>query len=534
MKKIIAIILTVIMLMAVAVPGVSAAAADKIVTVYLEGYGSGLFDENGNKVFPTDYDIMGNLTAVLDDLLKDLGKGVILGDYDAYCDRLYDALAPAFAEMKLDNNGECTDENGNAYFGRGFDPTTSYGRASTSISGYCYRFDYDWRLSVEYNAELLEQYVLNVLARENAQKVNLVGRCLGGNIVSAFLENASEETLSKVNKAVLYIPSTLGVDFISALFSGKIVLHPDAVDNYVKYSLAGNDIIGEGQDDSLIQALITIVEFVNEIYVLGFGMDVVEGIVEAVKENALARILRDSYGSFPSFWAMVCADDVEDAIALVYNTPELQTEYAGMIEKIRSYHQNVQLKAKETTLECMEKGIDVMIISKYNFANFPLSDNALLQSDSTASTTATSFGAVTSNFGETLSKSYLDSMSEADRRYLSKDTMIDASKCLIPEKTWFFKNLYHDVFPPSVDKVIDTFLKTDNMTINTYEEYPQFMKYDEPTDTLSPVEGLDEGDIIERGTVETKLSAFMRFVTFLLNFFRKLLSGELDLGGLLG
>ncbi len=533
MKKIIAIILTAIMLMAVAVPGMSAAAADKVVNVYLEGYGSGLWDENGDRVFPTDYDIMGNLTAVLEDLLKDLGTGMIFGNYDAYCDRLYDTLAPAFAEMKLDNNGECTDENGNHYYGRGFNPVTRYGRPDTSITGICYRFDYDWRLSVEYNAELLEQYVLNVLSREKAQKVNLVGRCLGGNIISAFLENASEETLSKVNKAVLYIPSTLGVDFISALFSGKIVLHPDAIDNYVKYSLAGNDIFGEGNDD-LVSILTTVINFVNEAYILGVGTDVIEDIVQAVKDNALARILRDSYGSFPSFWSMVCPEDVEDAIALVYNTPELQEEYAGMIEKIRSYHQNVQLKADETILECMEKGIDVMIISKYNYPNFPLSGNALLQSDSTASTTATSFGAVTSNFGETLSKSYVDAMSEADRMYLSKDTMIDASKCLIPEKTWFFKNLYHDVFPPAVDKVIDTFLKSEDMTIGTYEEYPQFMKYDEATDTLSPVEGLDDGDIIVRGTVETKLSAFMKFLTLIMNFFRKLFSGELDLGNLLG
>ncbi|MEE1320774.1 MAG: hypothetical protein UHM85_04465 [Acutalibacteraceae bacterium] len=534
MKKIIAIILTVIMLMAVSVPGMSALAADKVVTVYLEGYGSHLYDETGKKVFPTDYDIMGNLTAVLEDLLKDLGMGMISGNYDAYCDRLYNALAPAFAEMKLDNNGECTDENGNPYNARGLDPTTSYNRANTSISGFCYRFDYDWRLSVEYNAALLEQYVLNVMNRENAQKVNLVGRCLGGNIVSAFLENASEETLSRVNKAVLYIPSTLGIDFISALFSGKIVLHPDAVDNYVKYSLAGNDILGEGEDDSLIEALITIVEFVNEIYVLGFGMDVVEGIVQAVKENALARILRDSYGSFPSFWAMVCAEDVEDAIALVYNTPELQQEYAGMIEKIRSYCENVQINAKKTTAECVQKGIDVMIVSKYNFANFPLSDNALLQSDSVASTTASSYGAYTSNFGETLSKSYLDSMSEADKKYLSKDNMIDASTCLLPEKTWFVKNLYHDIFPPCVDGLIDTFLKSENMTIGTYGEYPQFMKYDEPTDTLSPVEGLDDGDIIERGTVEKKLSVFMKFLTLIMNFFRKLFGGELDLGNLFG
>ncbi len=534
MKKMLSVILSVVMIMLIAVPGMSAFAADKVVTVYLEGYGSELFDENGELVFPTDYDIMGNLTAVLEDLLKDLGKGMLIGDYDDYCDRLYDAIAPAFAEMKLDNNGECTDENGNQYYGRGFNPLDRFDRPNSTISGICYRFDYDWRLSVEYNAELLEKYVNKVLAFENAQKVNVVGRCLGGNIVSAFLENAAEETLAKVNKAVLYIPSTLGLEFISALFSGKIVLDPDAIDNYVKYSLAKNDIVGDGQDDSLLQALTTIVEFTNEVYVLGFGTDVVEGIVQAVKDNALARLVRDSYGSFPSFWAMVRAEDVEDAIALVYNTPELQQEYVGMIEKIRSYHQNVQLKADETLLECVEKGIDVMIISKYNFANFPLSADSLLQSDSVASTKASSFGAMTSNFGETLSTSYVDTMSKADKKYLSKDKMIDASECLLPEKTWFFKNLYHDIFPPAVDRVIDAFLNSENMTVDTYAEYPQFMKYDEETGALSAVTGIDDGDIIKRGTVDTKLSVFIRFLTLIMQLFRKIVGGELDLGNLFG
>ncbi|MBQ8504371.1 MAG: hypothetical protein IJ491_08885 [Clostridia bacterium] len=534
MKKVISIVLAVIMLMAMAVPAMSASAADTVVTVYLEGYGSGLYDANGKHVYPTDYDIMGNLKEVLDDLLKDLGKGMLLGDYDDYCDRLYDALAPAFAEMKLDNNGEATDANGNAYFGRGHNPVTHIKHSNSKFDGGYYRFDYDWRLSVEYNADLLEQFIKNVMARTGATKVNLVGRCLGGNIVSAYLENAPEESLAKVNKAILYIPSTLGVEFISALFSGNIVLHPDAVDNYVKYSLAGNDILGEGEDDSLLQAITTIVEFVNEVYILGFGTDVVEEIVQAVKDNALSRILRDSYASFPSFWSMVKAEDVDEAIALVYNTPELQTEYAGMIEKIKSYRDKVQLNAEETMLELTEKGVDIMVISKYNFANFPLSDDALKQSDSVASTTATSFGATTSNFGETLSDKYIKSIPEENLKYLSKDNMIDASTCLLPEKTWIIKNLYHDTFPDSVDKLMNKFMTSENMTINTYEEYPQFLKFDEETDTLSPVEGLDEGDIIERGTIKTKLSSLMRIITLILNFFTKLLNGELSLGGLFG
>lgn len=534
MKKIISVILAVIMLMAMAVPAMSVSAADNVVTVYLEGYGSGLYDGNGEQVYPTDYDIVGNLKAVLGDLLKDLGKGMLMGDYDDYCDRLYDALAPAFAEMKLDNNGEATDENGNQVLGRGHNPVTHIRHSNSKYPGGYYRFDYDWRLSVEYNGKLLEQFIANVMARTGATKVNLVGRCLGGNIISAYLQNASEMSLSKLNKVIMYIPSTLGVEFISALFSGKIVLHPDAVDNFVKYSLAGNDILGEGVDDSLLQALVTIVEFINEVYVLGFGMDVVEEIVQAVKDNALARILRDSYGSFPSFWSMVRDEDVEDGIALVYNTPELQQEYVGMIEKIRSYHENVQVNAEETMLALMDKGVDIMIISKYNFANFPLSEDSLIQSDSVASVPATSFGATASNFGATLSDKYINSISEVNKKYLSADNMIDASTCLVADKTWFIKNLYHDEFPQCVDDLMYKFMTSEDMTIDSYEEYPQYLKYDEETGTLSEVTGLDEGDIIERGTVEKKLSSFMRFLTLLLNFFRKLFSGELDFGNLFG
>ncbi len=535
MKKIISIVLSIVMLMAVAAPAMSAGAAgEKVVTVYLEGYGEWLFDENGNRVYPTSYDIMGSLKSVLSDLLKDLGKGILMDDYDDYCDRLYDALAPAFADMKLDCNGEATDDNGNPVLARMHNPATQLIYRNSKYPDGHYRFDYDWRLSVEYNAELLEDYIALVMSSTGATKVNLIGRCLGGNVVSAYLQNASEESLSKLNKVVLYIPSTLGVEFISALFSGNIVLDPNAVDNYVKYSLADNDILGEGEDDTLLEALTTIVEFVNEVYVLGFGMDVVEGIVQAVKDNALARIVRDSYGSFPAFWAMVSPEDVEEGIALVYNTPELQEEYAGMIEKIRSYRQNVQLNAEATMKELAENGLDIMVISKYNYANFPLSEDSLVQSDSVASVPKTSFGAVASNFGATLTDKYIKSIAQEDLKYLSADNMIDASTCLFPEKTWFIKNLYHDEFPQSVDNLIYRFMSSEDMTVDAYEEYPQFLKYDSATDTLSEVTGLDEGDIIERGTVEKKLSVFMRFITMLLNFFRKLFNGENVLGGLLG
>lgn len=528
MKKLISILLAAIMLFSFAVPAFALGGNEKAVNVYLYGYGGSLYDETGKQTYPVNLDLANGLKAILSDLLKNLAKGMIFGDYDEYCDQIYNLIAPAYADLKLDKNGEATDDNGNPYYGLKQSPLELTGHSNSKFDGGYYRFDYDWRLSSEYNGELLEKFIDIVAKKEGATKVNLIGRCLGGNIISAYLQNASQESLDMLNKVIMYIPSTIGVDFIGALFSGNITLDPDAVDNYVKYSLADNDILGG--DDELAQMLTVFVEFVNEAHILGIGTDVVEKIVQDIKYNALARVLRDSYATFPSFWSMVGDEYIDDALELCFPTKALQDEYAGLISKAKSYNENVQLNAYDTMKALSAKGVDIMVLSKYNFANFPLSENARAQSDSTASTTATSFGAVTSNFGETLSDKYLNSISKENRKYLSADNMIDASTCLFPEKTWFAKNLNHADFPDSVDKLMNTFLNTENMTVDTYEEYPQFMKYDEETDTLSLVTGLDDGDLIKKDTGK-KVSAFIRFFTLIFNLIAKLFRGEINIGG---
>lgn len=528
MKKLISLFLAVLMIFAVMTPCVSAADG-KSITVYVEGYGDGLHDETGKQVFPVDLGLVDKLKVMLTDLLGNLAWAKLTGDYSNYSQQLYDLIAPGYADVKLDNNGECTDENGNPYFGLGFDPLSRTEFYNSRFSNGYYRFRYDWRLSVEYNAELMETFIDNVVAITGATKVNIIGRCLGGNIVSAYLQNASEASLARVDKVVMYIPSTLGVDFISALFSGKIVLDADAVDNYVTYSLADNDILGNAIDGEMFEMLTTIINFINEVYVLGYGTDVVEGIVDDVREDALARILRDSYASFPGFWAMVCPDDFEDAVAFIYNTPELEKEYSGMISKIRSYYENVQLKAEDRLLELEKEGKEIMVISKYNYADFPLSADAAQQSDGTAATYATSFGATVAPFGSTLTDKYIKAMDKKDVKYLSADKMIDASTCILPETTWFVKNLYHSNFPASVDALIDTFLKTEGMTVETYEQYPQFLKYNKENGELSPVTGLDEGDIIDKDTIYAKSTVFMKILKMIFDFLSKLLGGEIKL-----
>lgn len=519
MKKLISFVLTIAVLFTCAVPALTAGAAENYVTIYVGGYGGALVDADNEYIWnggPKESMLTG-LSEVFDDLLKDLAVGAVTGDYTEYCDRLYNAMAPAFSDIILDENGDAS--NGS---GLGYDVLTkSYSVKYSYYSTGSIDFAYDWRLSCETNAAILESFINRVCREKGYSKVNLVGRCLGGNVVAAYLENA--QNLDKINDVVLYSPSTEGVDFISALFSGQVVLDGDAIDNFVSHGMSQSNIVNNiVEDDSLFEVLSIVVNFINEVYVLDFGADIIESILEAVKDNVLARLVRDTYGGFVSYWNMVADEYLEAAIAFVYNTPELQEQYAGMIKKIRSFHENVQVNARATMTELAASGMDFMVISKYNLASIPLSKDALAQSDNTALTSATSFGATTSNIGETLSNKYISSISEDNLKYLSPDSMIDASTCLFPEKTWFVKNLAHGTFPASVEKLIEAFITSDDMTVFSDEAYPQYLKYDAEAKTISPVNGLDDGDIIVRNTVFSKLTAFFKFINVLIDLLFKL------------
>ncbi len=532
MKKFLSIVLTLIMLFSVAAPAMTASAASGCVTVYIQGYGATLKEANGEIIWENGpkESMMTGLSDILDDLLVDLGKGIVTGDYTEYCDRLYNAMAPAFSNLILDKNGEASDGTGTQY-----DMLTGYyGVSYSTFSNGTIDFIYDWRLSSVHNAEILEQFIERICRERGYSKVNILGRCLGANVVSAFLENAEESTLNKINKVIMYVPSTEGVDFISALFSGEIVINDQAVDNFVKYTLTENEGINDkfGIEGDISDVLITIVQFVNQAKILGVGTDVIEGILNAVKDNVLARIVRDSYGGFVGYWDMVSEEYIDKAIDFIYNTPELKSEYAGMIEKIRDYDA-VRENARKTLKEIDDSGKEVMVISKYNFANFPLSKDAAKQCDNTALTSATSFGATVADFGKTLSDKYISSMPEENLKYLSADKMIDASTCVLPDSTWFIKNNVHDNFPASVDRLIDTFISSDGMTVFSDERYPQYMKYDKTTGDISPVTGLDEGDIIKTDKKE-KASIFIRFFTLVINFLNKLFNGKIDFSNLLG
>lgn len=515
-RKLLSILLAAILLFSAFAPMALAADEEKYPVIYISGYGSGLYKEKGNVnsqvIYPTGADVGAIVKEAIAPCLEELAIAIATDDYDKYCDELYNSIHPIYEDLVLapdgmPKDGSGREENPNHIF-------LDYSR----YSGGDETFPYDWRLSPEYSAAELDTFIDTMIRATGKSKVNIVGRCLGGNVLSAYLQNYSENAKAKVDEVVLFIPSTEGIQLFGSLFAGKIDIVPERLDEYVEELMKYEAIVDDPAVAEFLQVMISVFE---QIKMLDLAEGAFEKLLEKIGSNLIPRIIRRSYGSFPSFWAMVPAKDLEEALDFVYNTPELKEEYAGTIEKARSYRDNVQLNSR-STLQTLSEHIDINVISKYNIPLMPIFEECYKNSDGTAETVFTSLGATVADFGKTLSADYIASMPEENKKYLSPDEQIDASTCALPDRTWFVKNSYHDHFPASIDILIEAILVTD-MDVFSNAEYPQFLE-DTGADKLSPVEGKDPVKP-DDNSIEGIIALIKRFIASAIEMLKKLFAG---------
>lgn len=496
-KKFLSLVLVLVMAFSVALPAMAARVeiTDDVV-IYIKGYGCTIYKDNipteENIIFPKPIDVGAIISNSLSPILSELAQGIITNDYDEYCDEIYKAVEPLFKDCLLDSNGEASDGSG-----WGGDALTSdFIVSDVNTPENSIIFPYDWRLSPQYNAKILEKFIDRVCREKGVSQVDLMGRCLGISVVNAYLEVG--ENIDKVDDVVMYIPGTMGMYVLGALFSGNIDLDSDNINTFLDYYLTNNVVI---EDPGMNSFVIAYVNFLNQARALGVATDFLEKALYNIIDDIFPRIIRATYGTFPAFWSMIPDKYFEEAIDFTFNTPELKAEFAGLISKARDYHNNVQLKCYDTMKKLQSDGMRFMVVSKYDTPVVPLGPEADYNGDFYAETELSSFGATCALYGETLSDSHIASMSEMDKRFLSPDKKIDASTCLFPETTWFIKYCLHDHWPEPQDAMAMQFLRDKNMTVFTYSEYPQFLKLtdfvaggDKTSGVMSPVEGPDATD----------------------------------------
>ncbi|MDD6022457.1 MAG: hypothetical protein PUB94_07415 [Oscillospiraceae bacterium] len=547
MKKILSVILCVILVL---VTTSSAYAREtgsdlrsSVPVIYISGDSNTLTYDNGTKTFEIDNMLKifqnsedGNISEAAFNILRPfLIKGIVFNDWDDYYDAVYKEISDVYKPILLDENGNPnTDCDIPQWQKNDMKNAMTYNRASANgtYGEGDYRFYYDWRLDPIEIAEQLHTYIEGVKKASGHDKVSLSVKCLGSNIVLAYIQKYSTASLKGVG---IDVSTSMGADFLSGILSGDFGIDGSSV------SRLANELAEKHDDEGIY---IDLVRFVTSTIDLLESTGVIDTLTDVAKEQLYSKIeygiisalALSTFMTFPGYWALVETDDFEKALTYVFGEEgsEKRIRYKGLIDKITNYNETIKKNVCPIMQKLEDNGVNICVISKYGSQMAPVLKDGSILGDEYVSVYNSSFGATTSTIYDTLSDEYIAGQIEKGLgRYISPDKHIDASTCLFPDYTWFFKGLSHGYYStPEVDLIMKVIDSDRQLTVNDFD-LTQFIVYDYTTHTAEPMNENNCQDkywtadeTIDRPTTaaEKRRSIITNFIRWLTNLFRMLAS----------
>ena len=485
-KRLPALLLALLLTMSLAFPALAAGSAEDtlpIPTVYLHGQGAQLYADKYDRTSEQIHTLTvpdGYIADAGKALIGPLMKGLLFNDWDEWVDTFVNSLTPLFEKQALDCNGEASDGSGILTS----DGYVNHRRPDGTYLLEDYTMRYDWRLDPYVIADDLNVYIRQVKAATKEDKVNLIGRSIGVSVVMAYLEVYG---MDDIENLILYCPSFYGMEALSKAFAGKVEIRPENVNNFLEYYAASGGMDSMLDRDTL-QLLLDVVSVSVSLQSLDLPAKLLEKIYYKVYTQVYPRLVVKMYGSMPSYWSLVGDDDYEEAKQLVFGGQE--ETYARLIEKIDRFHYNNLNRSAEILSSLIEEGHRIHIVAKYGVPMAPYVENANVQSDMLTGVPSATLGAFCAPYGETLSDEYVTQQTAAHKnQYISSDLEIDASACLLPDHTWFLKNIPHRTMPDCVNVLFCRILnRSGYMTVFDDPAFPQYMDYSREKDEIAPLQ----------------------------------------------
>lgn len=465
LRKILSVIIAVVI---IAVPLMSvfahAESVQKYPLVYVNGFMSRELHSDKNN---PDSDVIWPPSA--ESILKTAGKMApyiakfaVDKDWDYFAEKSFPYVGELFAPVCCTNDGTVTNGSGIIF---------DYPDKETVTYGGSYDFYYDWRLDPVDIADELNDFINYILECSGAEKVSIIAHSLGGVITLSYLTLYGTQ---KVDGVCFYVSAIYGEAYNGQLMSGKIGFNGDCLTEFMR---------GTFSDNEYQYLLASIFDVLNKTGILDPICACANYAIDQCLDVAAREAVLPLFANWLSIWSMVPDKYMNSAKEYVFDNVYSNVDRSVIIGKIDRYNNTVRAH-KEETLKKLNETANVIVISGYGFTPIPIIPDWKVLSDTNVDTSSTSFGAITAPYGEQLSEEYLQS---ADSRYISPEKNIDASTCLFPEQTWFVENLKHTAGGGVVSEMQKTLLFSEKQpTVDTYEEYPRFLKYSAQENTLTP------------------------------------------------
>lgn len=492
-----------------------------IPVIYLTGTGMELYENNEDgsqsRIFPVE--LSGDMiTALVEENIDVFAKAFFTQEWGEFCDVLYEIITEIYSGYALDENGE--PKNG-SHINWGWDPETLGDRRNRhgNYDIQSYIFFYDWRIDPYKTAENLHRYIEDVMSATGATEVALLGRCLGANITAAYMDKYDAEHISDY---IVYCGAHNGADIVSKLFSGKLHLEADGIERF----LYDENLLGEGKlYNDLLNSFVTVL---NKTYGLDIACWAVNNVYKDIYLDIMPRVMIETFATFPGYWSMVSPEDYEQAKKVVFHGADPE-KYANFISIIDNYHYNVATEIYKDFKHYADKGVDIFNVTKYGYQATPVSDKAYNSSisDKTVSVTKASNGATTAPVGKTFKDKYINTAKENGTfKYISPDRQIDASTALFPERTWFVKNLKHDVFPITIDLLFGEMIRNEGYTVNSDPDYPQYMVFNNNPERIEPM--TEENSVTESWSGVTFFDALKKLFRTITELIRQAINEKMN------
>lgn len=391
-----------------------------------------------------------------------LAKAILFGQWDAYADKAYSLIMTFFEDFGLDETGGVPEGSGVKFTWNEAGLPRNY----KSDNPYTYHFEYDSRLSPLAVADELNDYIEAVKRVTGKDKVSLIGRCLGANVALSYVcKYQRPQQYAGLRSFVFYDQSVSGIEVLETAFSGSVKIDPTAAGVFLGgFSLStGNETL-----DKIIPLTFTML---RDTYGIEITAKLVQNIYDHIRDTAILRFIKSTFGSCPGYWSMV-KDGYEEAKDYLYGTEEDKATYKVLLDTIDAYRESVQLPCEDVIAEMKTAGITVAAVCKYGFSAYPLNEDARFLSDGVTGLRKQSFGATVSETDATLGSAYL---AGADPQYLSPDKQVDGSTALLQDTTWYIKNYKHNSFWNCLHPLLCAICRVPGFNVGSDPNYPQFL-----------------------------------------------------------
>ena len=539
MKRLISFVLTILLMFSLCVPAFAVVNADySVPTITIRGDGSDIVTADEEPLWPKaigdeEGDTEEIISAVAEVLLPYFPMGLISGNWDAYYDKFEEVMQGFFGDTALDGNGEPVSKGSKIGYLFELDNKYNMNRDNKKNGKYtylAYQYHYDFRLSPYDHMEELDAYIQAVMKATKSDKVNLVGRCLGGGFLMCYLDYYNKKLeatgCEPYIKNVMFLAVTSnGCDALTSAFSGDMTFDAVALQRFL------NEIVDP--EDGNVDGILDTTYFIKDLILTSYDLfrevgvvdSVVIGTVDSLYKELYAglapRLLKALFGTWAGYWTAIDTEHFDKAVDLVFGEEgtESREEYAGLVSKIQKYNNEISMRKDEILDKCVENGIYFGNYVKYGYQAYPFVEEPNALSDSLVTVEKASFGATCGMVGTPLTDEYIaerTALGYGD--YISKDKLIDLSTARFKDTTWVTKNIHHDNWEVDSD-LVNNFLWSTNCTTSNDTSFARFTVLNDETGKKEPMTDENSGtsqwedlESVEKSTIFTKLKAFFAWL----------------------